>query len=55
MKNYCQFILIGIVIICQSCIDRTVEYLDAEWPEITHQTKLWTRWWWHAGALDNVN
>jgi hypothetical protein len=23
-----------------------------EWPRVTHETKPWTRWWWHGSAVD---
>lgn len=36
-----------------------VENLSAQqgtqWPEITRETKPWTRWWWHASAVDSAN
>ena len=22
------------------------------WPEITHETKPWTRWWWHGSTVN---
>ena len=31
--------------------DKTQETGVLEWPEITQQTKPWTRWWWPASAV----
>jgi len=41
-------VICGIVML-QSC-ERTVEEKPG-WPATTHQTKPWTRWWWHGSAL----
>lgn len=26
-----------------------------EWPAVTSEQKLWTRWWWHGSAVDQEN
>ncbi|MFW5822772.1 MAG: glycosyl hydrolase, partial [Tangfeifania sp.] len=28
---------------------------DAGWPEMTHEAKPWTRWWWMGNAVDREN
>src|SRR6187399_2638346 len=30
-------------------------YSQIKWPEITQQTKPWTRWWWEGSAVDKPN
>lgn len=36
-----------------SCSSKTSS--DNAWPEITSQTKPWTRWWWMGNAVDKEN
>ena len=45
-------ILIAFVFIGQSCADSKQNTASADWPEITNQTKPWTRWWWHDSAVN---
>ncbi|MDR1525417.1 MAG: glycosyl hydrolase family 2 [Tannerella sp.] len=33
----------------------TPEPEDVSWPEITRETKPWTRWWWMGSAVDSAN
>lgn len=35
-----------------SCSDNAKE---TDWPEITKETKPWTRWWWPGSDVDSVN
>ena len=39
--------LLLILYILTSCQSQTVS-----WPEITNETKPWTRWWWHGSAVN---
>ena len=35
-----------------SAQDRSYLSSKLEWPEITQQTKPWTRWWWMGNTVD---
>src|SRR5882762_562673 len=37
------------MILFQNC--KTSEEEKPHWPEINHETKPWTRWWWQGNAL----
>lgn len=47
-KTLFSIILATVMIVCQSC-DNTPPRQPG-WPEITSETKPWTRWWWHGNA-----
>ena len=38
---------------CQQPVD-PVHY-TTEWPQVTSETKPWTRWWWLGNAVDSAN
>lgn len=40
----------GMLLIVSSC--KQEEPVKPEWPDITHQTKPWTRWWWMGSAVN---
>lgn len=42
-------IVIVTVIVCQSCDETPLR--QPGWPEITSETRPWTRWWWQGNAL----
>ncbi len=51
--NHMKFELLILIIpffFLQSCGDMNTK--TADWPEITSQTKPWTRWWWHDSAVN---
>ena len=49
LKIYSHLIFfILILFFSGSCVQNTVP----EWPEITSETKPWTRWWWMGSAVD---
>ena len=37
--------------VCGGCGTQKTETGKIEWPEITKETKPWTRWWWHGSAV----
>lgn len=43
------FLAILISILCSCNSRQTIEF---GWPEISHETKPWTRWWWHGNAVN---
>ena len=52
MKTRHFFIAAALLLAAVSCDrNRLVETGNLEWPEITQQTKPWTRWWWPASAV----
>ncbi|QIA07449.1 glycosyl hydrolase [Draconibacterium halophilum] len=52
MKRTHLLILFAFLFISQSCTDSAQKEASAEWPEITAETKPWTRWWWHDSAVN---
>lgn len=52
MKRTHLLILFACLFICQSCADSAQKEVSADWPEITAETKPWTRWWWHDSAVN---
>ncbi len=44
-------ILLLLVIPCQS----QQKFSKSDWPEITRESKPWSRWWWMGSAVDEVN
>lgn len=47
MKKLYLLLLFGVILINYSCADNKKDRAEAGWPEITAQTRPWTRWWWH--------
>ncbi len=45
---FASFIIAGLISAFQSTAQPV-------WPEITHQTKPWTRWWWHGSAVNPID
>lgn len=43
------------VIAVTSCNSEKRESPEPGWPEITRETKPWSRWWWMASGVDTVN
>jgi hypothetical protein len=53
MKKICLILFSGIIFMnLTSCADMKKGEATAEWPEITSETKPWTRWWWHDSAVN---
>ena len=42
------FVIIGLFLL--GC-EPQVEQITPSWPELSRETKPWTRWWWHGSAL----
>lgn len=53
MKTIKLSLLFVLAVLVASCDRKTIptETGTLEWPEITRQTKPWTRWWWPASAV----
>jgi hypothetical protein len=51
------FLLAGIVFFLTSCTSKKNQDVKAKlgWPEISNQTKPWTRWWWMGSSVDKKN
>lgn len=54
MKKSILFLGVLTLWLSVSCGSRQ-EAADTEWPEITAQTKPFTRWWWLGNAVDTAN
>jgi len=53
MKRIYFILSSGIIfMILPSCADLKKGEATAEWPQITSETKPWTRWWWHDSAVN---
>ncbi|WP_167619341.1 glycosyl hydrolase [Maribellus sediminis] len=52
MNRIHLLILLAFLFVGQSCADSKQKTASADWPEITNQTKPWTRWWWHDSAVN---
>ena len=51
-KNLSLFRLVPILLLAISCGQaQTSQTFDLQWPEITSQTRPWTRWWWPGSAV----
>ncbi|GHV25145.1 glycosyl hydrolase family 2 [Bacteroidia bacterium] len=48
MKQYCLFILFSALLVNTASAQNL-------WPEITQESKPWTRWWWLGSDVDSVN
>jgi len=40
--------IIGLLVVFESCQPTQPE---VGWPTLTHETKPWTRWWWHGSSV----
>ncbi len=51
------FLLIGFVFFLTSCTSekKQEDKIELGWPEISNQTKPWTRWWWMGSSVDKKN
>ncbi|MCV9387350.1 glycosyl hydrolase [Reichenbachiella ulvae] len=45
-----QHIILFVLLLLASCTERE-KPLAIDWPEVTAETKPWTRWWWHGSAV----
>lgn len=50
MPTFMRTILLLIIFTLPS-ISLTAQSIQPGWPEVTAQTKPWTRWWWHGSAV----
>src|SRR5688572_33477375 len=50
MRLLTYFSALTVSCILMQCGQRAPD-VQSGWPEITHETKPWTRWWWHGSAL----
>ncbi|MBQ9477317.1 MAG: glycoside hydrolase family 2 protein [Bacteroidales bacterium] len=51
-KNLSLFRLVPILLLAISCGQaQTSQSFDLQWPEISSQTRPWTRWWWPGSAV----
>ncbi|MBN2699396.1 MAG: glycoside hydrolase family 2 protein [Bacteroidales bacterium] len=50
-KFHIWFAIITVALTVLGCSDREQETANVEWPEITSETKPWTRWWWHGSSV----
>ncbi|TKG94230.1 glycoside hydrolase [Puteibacter caeruleilacunae] len=48
-------VLIGLLSGFSSCSGNAEAKQNKYWPEITKETKPWTRWWWLGSAVDDQN
>src|SRR6478735_5988287 len=48
-KYLTYLLFVGILIADQSCQTKIAH--TPGWPEITRESKPWTRWWWHGSAV----
>lgn len=58
MIKFIQIILtLGLLSIMSACGHENKKKTDIKpgWPEITSETKPWTRWWWMGGCVDREN
>ncbi len=55
MNNSWFFCLFAVLLILSgwSCISDPAE--APAWPEVTAETRPWTRWWWHGSSVDTAN
>ncbi|NDW13352.1 glycoside hydrolase family 2 protein [Bacteroides sp. 214] len=52
MTKHTLYLIISLIIVTLSgCTSQPRETGEIAWPEITHETKPWTRWWWHGSAV----
>ncbi|WP_340114910.1 glycosyl hydrolase [Maribellus mangrovi] len=51
MKKFHLLLFVAFAFLTQSCTTSKQKETQADWPEITAQTKPWTRWWWHDSAV----
>jgi hypothetical protein len=50
----CHWILL-VYFILRGCFSSTGPPEDTDWPQITRESKPWTRWWWMGNDVDSVN
>ena len=55
MKQFVYLFILAVLLIipANSCIRST--QAKGPWPEITTETKPWTRWWWLGSDVDKEN
>ena len=55
MKRFAYSIVFAcsLILLSGSCSSKTD--VSDPWPEITKETKPWTRWWWMGSAVDQEN
>ncbi|MDF9829957.1 glycosyl hydrolase [Parabacteroides sp. PF5-6] len=51
MKRYTYFLVLFSLWLCAAC---QREPADTQWPEITQESKPWTRWWWMGSAVNEA-
>lgn len=52
MKQYTLLLPLFFLWLCVACQS---EPADTHWPEITKESKPWTRWWWMGSAVDEAD
>ncbi|WP_423129522.1 glycosyl hydrolase [Gaoshiqia sp. Z1-71] len=52
MKRNLDFIGFFVFLTVLSCVPACQKPQPVTWPEITRETKPWTRWWWHGSAVN---
>ncbi len=54
-RTITQFLSGIACLLCQAGYGQEKATTDSVWPEITHETRPWTRWWWHGSAVTKVD
>jgi hypothetical protein len=53
LSNHRGFYNLLVILLCfmlfQTC--QPTQDSESRWPEVTRETKPWTRWWWHGSAV----
>ena len=55
MHFHSKHITFVLVVLFSSGYHMLAQEKIKDWPEITHTTKPWTRWWWMGNAVDEAN
>lgn len=46
-----RFLLLVLTGFIFASCDQQINSQEADWPEVTNESKPWTRWWWHGSAV----
>ena len=52
LKKYQRFFVASLAML--SCIACT-QNQEIEWPQVTNETKPWSRWWWEGSAVQTID